>query len=78
MPLGTRTFVRATADIFEAGVLTVTAIDTGDVLATVRPDEWLHVIVRGPDGYADFSFDNPTLTAQVPHHPMPGPFHVTE
>ncbi len=65
---------RATADMFITGVLRVSSIDEPDrepPLELFQPHQWRCVSVYGPDGHEIFGFENPALTAQIPHHPIP-------
>lgn len=63
------TVLDAFADIDNEGALCVTDRHDGSFICPpLEPDEWMEVVVLGRDGYVDYAFENPALTAQVPHH----------
>lgn len=48
----------ATADQFEPGVLTITAVETGAVLDTFQPHQWKRATVYNDRDYPEFTFQN--------------------
>lgn len=57
-PDGGQTFLGYTADCYERGQLTITALDTG-AERVFYPDEWRHAIAYDTRGNVLFSFENP-------------------
>lgn len=54
LPIGEATFPRCEADVFQKGILTITAIDDGYVMRNYEPGEWREAVAYDAFGHLSY------------------------